>query len=277
MNELLQQPGDATASSRRIRIETRNLAKKFRINGTELVAVDGVSLNIREGEFVSLLGPSGCGKSTVLNMVAGLIPKTSGDILIDDKLSEVEHFSPQLGYVFQRDTTFPWRTIARNIGYGLELAGVNQAERNRRVERAIDQAGLRGFENAFPTMLSGGMRQRVSLMRTLVMEPEILLMDEPFGALDAHTKVGMHRLLLEVWERQRQTVVFVTHDLGEALTLSDRIIMMSARPGRIKEEFIVDFPRPRDAVRLRETPEYAELSSRVWHSLGEEMDKGQAV
>lgn len=277
MTGLSQKTGDVTASPKRIRIETRDLAKKFRLNGTELVAVDGVSLNIKEGEFVSLLGPSGCGKSTVLNMVAGLIPKTTGDILIDDTLSQVEHFSPKLGYVFQRDTTFPWRTVARNIEYGLELAGIDKAERMRRIERAIDQAGLRGFENAFPTMLSGGMRQRVCLMRTLVMEPEILLMDEPFGALDAHTKVGMHRLLLEIWERQRQTVVFVTHDLGEALTLSDRIIMMSARPGRVKEEFVVDFPRPRDAVRLRETPEYAELSSRVWHSLGEEMDKGHIV
>lgn len=277
MTEMSQQSGGAQAPSKRIRIETRSLAKKFTLNGHELVAVDGVSLNIREGEFVSLLGPSGCGKSTVLNMVAGLIPRTSGEIYIDGEPTQVEHFSPKLGYVFQRDTTFPWRTVARNVGYGLELAGVDAAERTRRIERAIDQAGLRGFENAFPTMLSGGMRQRVSLMRTLVMEPEILLMDEPFGALDAHTKVGMHRLLLEIWERQRQTVVFVTHDLGEALTLSDRIIMMSARPGRVKEEFVVDFPRPRDAVKLRETPEYAELSSRVWHSLGEEMNKGRAA
>lgn len=277
MTELAHKPGGTKVPSGRIRIETRNLEKRFKLNGTELTAVDGVNLKIKEGEFVSLLGPSGCGKSTVLNMVAGLIPRTSGDIFIDDQPSHEGHFSPKLGYVFQRDTTFPWRTVARNIGYGLELTGVSKAERSRQIDRAVDLAGLKGFENAFPIMLSGGMRQRVSLMRTLVMEPEILLMDEPFGALDAHTKVGMHRLLLEIWERQRQTVVFVTHDLGEALTLSDRIIMMSARPGRIKEEFIVDFPRPRDAVRLRETPEYAELSAKVWHSLGEEMAKGRST
>lgn len=256
-----------------VRIRARGLSKEFELAGNKLTAVDRVDLDIREGEFVSLLGPSGCGKSTVLNMIAGLIPVTSGTIELDGEQLSAGHFSPKLGYVFQRDTTVPWRTVKKNVGFGLELAGTNRAERENRVGEAIAQARLKGFENAFPGMLSGGMRQRVSLMRTLVMEPEILLMDEPFGALDAHTKTDMHRLLLEIWERQHQTVIFVTHDLAEALTLSDRIILLSARPGRIKEEFRVDFNRPRDAVTLRETPEYAELFSRIWHSLGEEMSK----
>jgi NitT/TauT family transport system ATP-binding protein len=257
----------------RVRISARDLSKAFSFDNRELLAVDRVSLDVSEGEFVALLGPSGCGKSTVLNIMAGLLPATGGTVLIDDEPLTPGHFSPKLGYVFQRDTTYPWRTVSQNIGLGLEIAGVARSERGQRVRTAIENANLTGFENAFPTMLSGGMRQRVSLMRTLVMEPEILLMDEPFGALDAHTKLDMHRLLLEIWDRQRQTVVFVTHDLSEALTLADRVVLMSARPGRVKDEFAIDFPRPRDAVRLRETPEYAALFSRIWHSLGEELSK----
>jgi NitT/TauT family transport system ATP-binding protein len=184
--------------------------------------------------------------------------------------------TPGVGYVFQRDTLFPWRTVADNIGYGLELAGTPRSERAERVAVAIEQAGLGGFGDAYPSSLSGGMRQRAALMRTIVVEPRILLMDEPFGALDTHTKIDMHDVLLRIWEREKQTVLFVTHDLGEALTLADRIILFSARPGRIKETFEIDFPRPRDAVRLRETPRYAELFSRIWHSLGEEFIKGRA-
>ncbi len=257
----------------RVRISAHELSKAFSFDNRELLAVDRVSLDVREGEFVALLGPSGCGKSTVLNIIAGLLPATSGAVLIDNEPLIPGRFSPKLGYIFQRDTTYPWRTVSQNIGLGLEIAGIGRSERVQRVRTAVENASLVGFENAFPTMLSGGMRQRVSLMRTLVMEPEILLMDEPFGALDAHTKLDMHRLLLEIWDRQRQTVVFVTHDLSEALTLADRVVLMSARPGRVKEEFAIDFPRPRDAVRLRETPEYAALFSRIWHSLGEELSK----
>jgi NitT/TauT family transport system ATP-binding protein len=170
---------------------------------------------------------------------------------------------------------FPWRTAAENIGYGLELSGISKAERADRVATCIRQAGLTDFADAYPSSLSGGMRQRAALMRTLVVEPEILLMDEPFGALDTHTKLDMHDVLLKIWEREKQTVLFVTHDLSEALTLADRIILFSARPGRIKETFDVNLPRPRDAVTLRETPRYAELFSQVWHSLGEEFIKGR--
>ncbi|WP_288940849.1 ABC transporter ATP-binding protein [uncultured Roseovarius sp.] len=264
-------PTSGSAASTPVRISARGLSKVFGAGDTEVVAVDNVDLDIREGEFVSLLGPSGCGKSTILNMIAGLIESSSGSISLDGEELGANHFSPKLGYVFQRDTTIPWRSVTKNIGFGLELAGVDREAYKRRVGDAIAQARLSGFENAFPGMLSGGMRQRVSLMRTLVMEPEILLMDEPFGALDAHTKIDMHRLLLDIWERQHQTVVFVTHDLAEALTLSDRIILLSARPGRVKEIFDVKFDRPRDAVTLRETDEYSRLFSHIWHSLGEEM------
>jgi len=181
-----------------------------------------------------------------------------------------------VGYVFQKDTLFPWRTVEGNIGYALELAGVPTGERRTRVAEAIHQAGLDGFGRFYPASLSGGMRQRVSLMRTLISRPEILLMDEPFGALDTHTKLEMHKTLLEIWERERQTVLFVTHDLGEALTLASRIILLSARPGRLKEDFDVAIPRPRDPVDVRETAEFGRLYSHIWHSLGEEFRRTRA-
>jgi NitT/TauT family transport system ATP-binding protein len=260
----------------RVRIETRKLDKSFSVEGKPLKVVDDVSFSIREGEFVALLGPSGSGKSTILNMIATLLSTSGGEIAIDGEAVTFNKPRRNVGYVFQKDTLFPWRTVAGNIGYALELKGVATAERQARVAAAIEQAGLRGFGDFYPASLSGGMRQRVSLMRTLIDKPEILLMDEPFGALDTHTKLEMHQVLLKLWEVERQTVLFVTHDLGEALTLADRIILLSARPGRLKQDFEVPFARPRDAVKLRETKEYGDLFSKVWHSLGEEFAKGAA-
>jgi NitT/TauT family transport system ATP-binding protein len=258
------------------RIDVKGLSKSFQLVGTAIEAVRDVSFSVRRGEFVALLGPSGSGKSTILNMIATLVKPSSGQILIDGKPVIAGKATPNVGYVFQRDTLFPWRTVADNIGYGLQLAGVTEAERKERVAACVAQAGLQGFENAYPSALSGGMRQRAALMRTLVVEPQVLLMDEPFGALDTHTKIDMHEVLLRVWDREQQTVLFVTHDLGEALTLADRIILFSARPGRIKDMFEVDFARPRDAVKVRETPRYAELFQHIWHSLGEEFVKGRS-
>ncbi|MCC8959252.1 ABC transporter ATP-binding protein [Bradyrhizobium sp. Pear77] len=259
------------------RVEVKGLSKSFQLARTTIEAVRDVSFDVRRGEFVALLGPSGSGKSTVLNMIASLIRPTGGEILIDGKRVVAGKATPDVGYVFQRDTLFPWRTVADNIGYGLELSGVPVSERRDRIAECVAQAGLKGFENAYPSALSGGMRQRAALMRTLIVEPQILLMDEPFGALDTHTKIDMHEVLLRIWEREQQTVLFVTHDLGEALTLADRIILFSARPGRIKDMFEVDFARPRDAVKVRETPRYAELFQHIWHSLGEEFVKGRSA
>jgi NitT/TauT family transport system ATP-binding protein len=264
-------------SSELHRIEVRGLGKSFQLSGATIEAVRDVSFSIRRGEFVALLGPSGSGKSTVLNMIATLIRPSAGEILIDGELVITGRVTPNVGYVFQRDTLFPWRTVADNIGYGLQLAGVPDAVRKERVATCVAQAGLKGFERAYPSALSGGMRQRAALMRTLVVEPQILLMDEPFGALDTHTKIDMHQVLLRIWEREQQTVLFVTHDLGEALTLADRIILFSARPGQIKDVFEVNFARPRDAVKVRETPRYAELFQHIWHSLGEEFIKGRGI
>ena len=268
-------PAVSTAAAP-VRITVESLDKVYGSGISAVTAVDNVSFNVRQGEFVALLGPSGCGKSTILNMVAGLLARSGGRIRIDTDEVEPGKINRKVGYVFQRDTVFPWRTVERNIGYGLEIAGVAKAERQIKVEEAVHKAGLVGFEKSFPRMLSGGMRQRVALMRTLIMEPEILLMDEPFGSLDTHTKLEMHKTLLEIWERERQTVLFVTHDLGEALTLASRIILLSARPGRLKEDFEVPFPRPRDAVSLRETDEFGRLYSHIWQSLGQEFRRTKA-
>jgi NitT/TauT family transport system ATP-binding protein len=228
------------------------------------------------------VGPSGCGKSTILNMIGALVTPTAGTIAIDGTpvmgtplnmgapQQRTPKPSPNVGYVFQKDTVFPWRTVRRNIALGLEYRRIAADESERRVREAIALAGLVGFEEAFPATLSGGMRQRVALMRTLVVDPEILLMDEPFGALDTHTKIGLHAELLRLWGAKHQTVVFVTHDLSEAITLADRIVVMTRRPGRIKMVHEVKLPRPRDVIKLRESPAYADEYSRIWHVLGEE-------
>jgi NitT/TauT family transport system ATP-binding protein len=254
---------------KRARIAIRDLAKTFREDGREVAAVQGATFEVRDQEFVAIVGPSGCGKSTILNMIGGLVAPSAGVIEIDGA-RVVGTVPPQVGYVFQKDTVFPWRSVARNIGLGLEYRGVPAAEAQRRVREAIALAGLGGFEEAFPATLSGGMRQRVALMRTLVVEPQILLMDEPFGALDTHTKIGLHAELLALWEARHQTVVFVTHDLSEAITLADRIVVMTRRPGRVKLVHEVTLPRPRDVIALRESEAYARQYGAIWHVLGEE-------
>jgi sulfonate transport system ATP-binding protein len=237
-------------------------------------AVASVSFDVRDKEFVALVGPSGCGKSTILNMIAGLIAPSAGEIRLDGR--RYSGVPPKVGYVFQRDTVLPWRTVRQNIGLGLEYRGIAADERERRVSAAIRLVGLEGFEDAYPATLSGGMRQRVALMRTLVVEPELLLMDEPFGALDTHTKLRLQSQLLSLWLARRQTVIFVTHDLAEAITLADRVIVLTSRPGRVKLIHEVKLPRPRDVIGIRETEAYAREFGSLWHVLGEEFARADA-
>ena len=253
----------------RVRIAIRDLSKTFVQGPRQIPAVDRVSFDVRDKEFVAVVGPSGCGKSTILNMIGALVAPSGGHILVDGQ-PVAGRPAPQVGYVFQKDTVFPWRTVERNIALGLEYHGIPPAERERRVREAITLAGLQGFEDAFPATLSGGMRQRVALMRSLIVDPEILLMDEPFGALDTHTKLTLHAELLGLWEAKHQTVVFVTHDLSEAITLADRVVVMTRRPGKIKLIYDVRLPRPRDVIKLRETDEYLREYGEIWHALGEE-------
>jgi NitT/TauT family transport system ATP-binding protein len=259
----------------RVRIAIRDLTKTFRQGPREVPAVSSVSFDVHDGEFVAIVGPSGCGKSTILNMIGSLVESTGGEILVDGARVSARP-APQIGYVFQKDTVFPWRTVERNIALGLEYRGLTRAEIGARVREAVALAGLEGFEQAFPATLSGGMRQRVALMRSLVVDPEILLMDEPFGALDTHTKLNLHAELLGLWSARRQTVVFVTHDLSEAITLADRIVVMTRRPGRIKRVYDVKLPRPRDVIALRESAEYLKEYGEIWHALGEEFQERAA-
>ena len=222
--------------------EVRGVSKQY--PGTPPVqAVDSIDLQIRDGEFVVLLGPSGCGKSTLLELLAGLQRPTSGVVVFDGEvLTEPDR---RLGVVFQDASLFPWRTLQRNVELGLELRGVAASERRSRARAQLAAVGLSGFERSYPHQLSGGMRQRAGIARALASDPQVLLMDEPFGAVDHLTRIRLQEELLGLWEQHRRTVVFVTHDVGEAVFLADRIVLMSPRPGRIFREFVVDVPRPR--------------------------------
>jgi len=254
--------------------------------GVSYVLPDGrallrdINLAFGAGTTTALLGRSGSGKTTLLRMVNGLVQPTSGRVLVGGRTAadNVLALRRSIGYVIQETGLFPHMTIERNVAMPLEVAGADASTKQRRAAEVLGLAGLEfeTFRARYPWQLSGGQRQRVGVARALTTDPAVLLMDEPFGALDTHTKIDMHEVLLRIWDREQQTVLFVTHDLGEALTLADRIILFSARPGRIKDMFEVDFARPRDAVKVRETPRYAELFQHIWHSLGEEFVKGRS-
>ena len=226
-------------------IEIENLEFSYAASdGSRVLALTDINLSIEKGEFVSILGPSGCGKSTLLYLMGGFIPYETGRILSHGKL--VSKPGPDRGIVFQQFALFPWRTVLRNVTYGLEKQGMAKAERIERAMRLIKDVGLSGFENSYPSQLSGGMRQRAAIARTLAVDPDILLMDEPFGALDAQTRGVMQAQLLRIWEATGKTVVFVTHDVREAVYLSQRVVMMSKRPGTIKEIVTTGFDKGGD-------------------------------
>ena len=231
----------------------------------DVEAMRDVSLEVDEGEFVSIVGPSGCGKSTLMEIVGGLIAPTAGTVTIGGNV--VSGTDPSVGIVFQQESAFPWRTVAENVGFGLEMSGV--ADRSQRVSDMIELVGLAGFEDRYPSELSGGMRQRVAIARTLVMEPRIILMDEPFGALDEQTRLILGEELLRIREATGATVLFITHSFDEALLLSDRIVVMTARPGRVKKIVENPLPRPRDSTIVSD-PEFGRLSGELWESLREE-------
>ena len=230
-------------------------------------AIRDVSLGVDEGEFVSIVGPSGCGKSTLMEIVGGLIESSAGEITIAGK--PVDGTDPAVGIVFQQESAFPWRTVAENVEFGLEMTGVGTDERRERAQAMIELVGLKGFEEHYPAELSGGMRQRVAIARTLVMEPKLILMDEPFGALDEQTRLILGEELLRIREATGATVLFITHSFDEALLLSDRIVVMTARPGRVKKIVENPLPRPRDSTIVSD-PEFGRLSGELWESLREE-------
>lgn len=259
-------------------LEMSGLSKTYAsVDGRAPVeALRTVDLQVGAGEFVSIIGPSGCGKSTLLSIVAGLLAEYEGQVRIGGERLRGPH--PSVGVVFQEESTFPWLTAIDNVAFGLKMRGVPRAERLRRAQEMIDVVGLSGFERRYPGELSGGMRQRVAIARALVLEPSALLMDEPFGALDEQTRIILGEELLRLQERFRQTVLFVTHNINEAVQLSDRVVVMTARPGRIKEVLMVDIPRPRDSTVIV-LERFGTLVAQLWGLLREESLRGfqQAV
>jgi ABC-type nitrate/sulfonate/bicarbonate transport system ATPase subunit len=261
-------------SERELRIAgiTRTFPGQGRAGPT--LALQPTDLTVQPGEFVAILGPSGCGKSTLLRIVAGLDRPTAGVVRLDE--TPIAGPGPDRGMVFQSYTLFPWLTVEKNIRFGLRERGVAEAEQREIAARFIARVGLKGFENHWPRQLSGGMQQRTALARALANDPEILLLDEPFGALDHQTRELMQELLLEIWEADRKTVLFVTHDIDEAVFLANRVLVMSARPGRIKAEVPVPLPYPRDWT-VKTTPEFGALKGRLMAEIREEVRKAAAA
>jgi NitT/TauT family transport system ATP-binding protein len=241
--------------------------------GDHLVAIDGLSIEIPNGQFVSIVGPSGCGKSTLLLIVGGLLRATAGDVTIDGR--PVTSPGPDRAIVFQEASLFPWYTAIRNCAYGLECLGVDRRIAEERARPLLKMVGLEGFEHHYPSELSVGMQQRANLARAIAVDPEVLLMDEPFAALDAQTRELMQAELLGIWAQTKKTVLFITHQIDEAIYLSDRVIVMSARPGRVIDDVAVGFGRPR-SLDLKRTPAFSELEQRIWSRLVPEVKLGEA-
>ena len=243
----------------------QGVAKRFVARGQLVTALESTSLSVGQGEFITLVGPSGCGKSTLLNIVAGLMAATEGSVTLGgDPIAGIDR---RVGYVTQQDNLFPWRTLRDNVAFPLELAGVPVKERRAEADHWMQRVGLAGFGDSYPHELSGGMRQRGNIIRTLIYKPPVILMDEPFGPLDAQTRIVLQDLLLSIWEEHRSTILFVTHDLSEAIALGDRVMMMSARPGRIARIDTVDIPRPRDIFDIHNHPRFRQLYSEIWNEL----------
>ena len=246
------------------KIQVQNVHKAFELGGDEFVALGDVSLTIGENEFITVVDPSGCGKSTLMNILAGLDEPTSGTALVDGQ--EVHGPSPERGVIFQQYALFPWLTVRQNVEFGLKTAKVPATERRTTADHFIEMVGLKDFADSLPKTLSGGMKQRCAIARAYAMNPSILLMDEPFGALDALTRVRMQEQLLETWEQDKRTIVFITHDVDEAAFLANRVIVMAAKPGRIHKIIDVDLPYPRtEAVRL--SPEFTKVRNEIWTSV----------
>jgi len=251
------------------KIIARNVVKTYPTKDGDILAVDNLSLEVADGEFVCVVGPSGCGKSTFLRILAGLTPLTSGSVEI---IRDAKTKKPLNSMVFQEYAIYPWKTVWDNVAFGLEMRGVPKAERRSRTELWLKRVGLSRFADYYPHQLSGGMKQRVSIARALANDPEVLLMDEPLGALDAQTRLVLQDELLKLWDAERKTVVYVTHSIDEAILLGDRIIIMTAHPGTTKAEFTVEIPRPR-TIETTTTAEFAHHKGIIWEALKDEVSR----
>jgi NitT/TauT family transport system ATP-binding protein len=249
----------------------KNVTKRFETPQGPIVAVDGVSLDVKLGEFVSVIGPSGCGKSTLFNLIGGLTTPTSGTIAVAREVINGPH--PAIGMVFQEESTFPWRTVIDNVAFPLEISGVHRSKRLDLARHFVSLVGLSGFEQRYPKELSGGMRQRVAMARTLASEPKLLLMDEPFAALDEQTRLLLGDKVLQIQQELQQTIVLITHNITEAVQLSDRVLVMTYRPGRIKAIVEIDLPRPRSSE-IVGTDVFGRYVAEIWNDLREEASRG---
>lgn len=255
--------GDSTA----VKVKIDHVVKKFNGRNGEMVALNGVSLDIKENEFVCVVGPSGCGKSTLLNIIAGLLEPTSGSVTVDNK--EVHGPGPERGVVFQQYALFPWLTVLKNVQFGLKLKGKSEKEAREEAMKYLKMVDLEQFADSYPKELSGGMKQRVAIARAYAVNPQVLLMDEPFGALDAQTRTQLQTELLNTWEKEMKTCFFITHDVDEAIILAQRVVIMSARPGRIKEIVDINIPYPR-TQETKMSKEFLDLKNYIWSQVYQE-------
>ena len=259
----LTSPHHQQATDEHIKVSFANISKSFGSKNHAVTALQDFTFDVRQGEFLAVVGPSGCGKTTLLRILANLERQDAGTIEIVRK----DLGRPENSMILQGESIFPWMTVQENVEFGLRLRRIDKQERARQAEVYIEKVGLDGFAHSYPHQLSGGMKQRVSIARAFANDPEILLMDEPFAALDEQTKLILQQELLRLWESTRKTVLFITHSLDEALTLADRVLVMTARPGRISRVLDVPFPRPRNVLHLRQDPHYGELINEIWEAL----------
>jgi NitT/TauT family transport system ATP-binding protein len=250
-----------------VKVKIDNVKKIYGGANGEMVALNGVSLDIHENEFVCVIGPSGCGKSTLLNIIAGLTETTSGKVYVDNK--EVDGPGQERGVVFQQYALFPWLTVRKNVEFGLKLKGIKKEEATTIANKYLKMVQLEDFANSYPKELSGGMKQRVAIARAYAVNPKVLLLDEPFGALDAQTRIQLQSDLLETWEKEQKTCFFITHDVDEAIILAQRVVIMSARPGRVKEIVNIDIPYPR-TQETKMTKEFLDLKNYIWSKVYQE-------
>ncbi|MFQ5898754.1 MAG: ABC transporter ATP-binding protein [Candidatus Methylomirabilia bacterium] len=254
-------------------LSIRSLHKEFVSRGNRVVAVEALTLDVEEGEFVTIVGPSGCGKSTLLNSIVGLVQPTSGVITYRGR--GLRGINTEIGYVPQSDYLYAWRTLLNNVAFPLEVRGYGKEERYAKAREYIRRVGLAGFEDHYPYELSGGMRQRANIIRTLIYDPQVILMDEPFGPLDAQTRIILQDQLLRLWEEARKTVIFITHDLTEAIALADRVVVMTSRPGTVKSVSRIDIPRPRDVFHIHSEEAFRAAYDKLWGELREEVQRSE--
>jgi NitT/TauT family transport system ATP-binding protein len=255
-------------------LSIEGIAKEYYVRGRKVLALDSIDLTVAEGEFVTIVGPSGCGKSTLLNLIVGLLHSSSGRIVF--RGDPINGICTKIGYVTQKDNLLPWRTLLQNVEIALEIRKIEKSARRNRAQELIKRVGLSGFEDHYPHELSGGMRQRANIIRTLIYDPELILMDEPFGPLDAQTRIVLQDQLLKLWSASRKTILFITHDLIEAITLADRVVLMTSRPGKIKLIENVGITRPRDVFRIHESAQFRAAYERLWQELRPEVNLAEA-